>query len=646
MKKILTCSLLFIQMALSAQVITVRDLCHAFEKEKPLDSLFDLYYAHETPDWQGFSRQTESILNDSARAYFLLEISQLLYRQDSKAASSLLGGVVDMPYYEEDPVLQVMVADTRGFLLAYEGDYTGSLETLFAALEILDKNEYPIIYGNLLQTTSATYSVVDDLENALKYAHQARSLFARAGHAEKQIEIAFSLGAIFMQQYAFDSAEFYFSQVLKEIEGTNSSLEANTYGNLAQVYAFLGQYQRSLKLQQKGIAMERRFGDEFSMVESNIILAACYCGLRKVDSCNYYFEEATAIAEKYDLVEKQLDVFEAKSLAYPLAGEFELAFEALTILRELEDSIKTVKVDELRLDLQEKYETNEKEAENQLLSLKNRQQSRMLVGAGILIVLAIAIVLYIFRLQRKTQHLNERISAQAVSLNQLNKTKDRLFSIIGHDLRGPITAFETVTSVIQNYLDKKDFSKVDEILDQVDQSAKSLKLLLNNLLNWSLSQQEEIQLNIGPLLLQPLVDDALEAYRDAASQKQIRLVSKLQAEKVQADEDTLSTVFRNLISNAIKFSPMGSEIRIEPEIDGQFLKIKVTDQGIGIPENKINKLFIIDKEKVRRGTSKEKGSGLGLVLVKEFVEMNQGTIQLSSEEGKGSTFSISLPRAS
>jgi signal transduction histidine kinase len=231
-------------------------------------------------------------------------------------------------------------------------------------------------------------------------------------------------------------------------------------------------------------------------------------------------------------------------------------------------------------------------------------------------------------------------------LKELNATKDRLFSIIGHDLRGPIGGFKSLIQLLISGYDLSNSKQLLEILKVIHKTANSTYDLLENLLEWAKSQQNEIVFNPEKINLKDLVFNIMNLFSEVILNKEINIVNEIPEDQfLVADKNMLSTVLRNLISNAIKFTPNGKSIKILVANMGENIKISVQDEGTGIREEDLPKLFNSLSPLSTYGTQGEKGSGLGLLLCKDFIERHNGIIEVNSIWGKGSTFSFTLPQA-
>jgi len=234
----------------------------------------------------------------------------------------------------------------------------------------------------------------------------------------------------------------------------------------------------------------------------------------------------------------------------------------------------------------------------------------------------------------------DEISAKNEQLQNLNAEKDKLFSIIAHDLRSPLSSFVGATQILTEEINTMTIQEIAEITHSMKLSASNIYNLLENLLEWSRLKRDGIDFVQEQLNLKKYVDACSTVFSEPARRKNIIIiVSVNDGIEVIADKHMLETVIRNLLSNAIKFSNPGGVISVSAhEIDGHFIEVKVSDSGIGIPPELKSKLFMINEKTSRKGTDGELSSGLGLLLCKEFIEKGGGRIWAESEEGRGTDF--------
>lgn len=250
----------------------------------------------------------------------------------------------------------------------------------------------------------------------------------------------------------------------------------------------------------------------------------------------------------------------------------------------------------------------------------------------------------------RRKHAEESLKYSETRLKELNATKDRFFSIISHDLRGPVSSLIDLSRlIIEQYPRFNDNEKMT-MMEHILQNSNNTLKLLDNLLIWSQSQTGRISYKPQSLKISDLVSESISLLKDQAEKKEINISNQITGDLlVNADREMIKTVVRNLISNSIKFTGIKGKIAIRGEESGnsqgsvEYIKICVWDNGTGIEKEKLGKLFRIDQDISTRGTRNETGTGLGLILCKEFVEKNRGRIYVKSKAGKGSEFCFTLP---
>ncbi|PKQ64464.1 hypothetical protein BZG02_06565 [Labilibaculum filiforme] len=267
-----------------------------------------------------------------------------------------------------------------------------------------------------------------------------------------------------------------------------------------------------------------------------------------------------------------------------------------------------------------------------------------------LFVLSLLFISWLFVLYRlvRAQYFKlksqEALLERETALRELNATKDKLFSVVAHDLINPFNSIIGFSSVLLQQVNEKDYEGIEEYAEIIHDSSSRAMDLLSNLLEWSRSQIGKIDFKPVSYNLNQQIHEAVLLLTDTATIKSIKIVTNLPSDfAIFAHKEMISTVIRNLISNAIKFTMPGGEIVVAAEKQNDVVTISICDNGVGIPPENLAKLFLMTESYSSLGTAKEKGTGLGLMLCKEFVEKHQGRIWVESEVGKGSCFRFSLP---
>ena len=245
----------------------------------------------------------------------------------------------------------------------------------------------------------------------------------------------------------------------------------------------------------------------------------------------------------------------------------------------------------------------------------------------------------------KRKKSEEQLIKYTEELKLLNAAKDKFFSIISHDLRSPFNSLLGLTEYISQSYDEMTPTEIRTSISNVYASSKQVYNLILNLLEWSMIQSGRLTVNKSVINLSELGNEIMSLYEESANHKQLQLINNMEQDiLVYADKYMIDTIVRNFVSNSIKFTSPGGKITIKGIINGDNAEVSVTDTGIGISPEEQKHLFRIDEQTRRDGTLNEKGTGLGLILCKEFIEKNNGVLWVESEEGKGSRFSFTVPR--
>jgi two-component system, sensor histidine kinase and response regulator len=237
------------------------------------------------------------------------------------------------------------------------------------------------------------------------------------------------------------------------------------------------------------------------------------------------------------------------------------------------------------------------------------------------------------------------ILKQAEQIQRINRTKDRLYSVIAHDIKSPFANISMLISTLaEGYIDAGS-EEYEEILQNINSSTQETYALLLNLLQWTRSQTGDLEIAPEPISVEALVTNTFRFFDPQASKKKIKLEKSVQDGLIiEADQNMMKSVLQNLVNNAIKFTKPGGRIAINAAEKDHNIVINITDDGIGISETNMKKLFVDEGQVTTRGTNDETGSGLGLLLVKEFVQRNGGATAVKSKEGEGTTFTLTFPQ--
>ncbi len=509
-----------------------------------------------------------------------------------------------------------------------------ALENFIKSLELREKMKDKIGIAISLKSLGKVYLELNDYEKSLIYYNEALDISNEIGDIKSVSEILNDIGNYYQTIGDYNKAAGYFNQTIELTEKAGDQfLNALSSRKLGEIYLKKGREMEGFDLIKKSLTIGQ-FIDNFELIKNAYYSLYYYYDQRgdETRALNYYIN--------YSVIKDSIIAQNNAQKILEIQMKYELE-KSQTELSRVEKEISEL--------------TAEKKIRE--LELKKQKNVRNLSFLIALITFISGIIIFIqFLLKRKTNILlqqkikevdesNQRLKESEESLKILNATKDKFFSIIAHDIRNPFNAVYGLTQYLsQNFdvLSKKELKKPIELIYQ---SADELLELLDNLLHWSRTQRGKMEFSPKTLDLHEMVNKNINLLKMNADKKNIEVVSDINPGTiVSADYDMLTTVFRNLISNAIKFSYENSKVFIKAEESNKEIIISVIDQGVGISKENIQKLFRIDIHYSTTGTSEEQGSGLGLILCREFVEKHGGKIWVESEENKGSTFKFTLPK--
>jgi two-component system, sensor histidine kinase and response regulator len=491
-------------------------------------------------------------------------------------------------------------------------------------------------------------------EKFLEYVKLAYKYGELSSNASAKIKPLLALGNYFDEKNKFDSAEVYLLKAYKvfnEMAGT-PQIQSNhlmVLSNLGAVYNKLGKPKEALIYFQKLISFSENIKDIQSL--SNLLLTIAQLNFKQknYDIALTYTNRVLALKQykAWYIQDNIVDAYTLQSEIYAQKGVFDKALETYKTSVTLKDSVLKAKTSEdMRLNtlkIQSASDLEKKQNE-----LKRQETYSMLIAAILGIILFFSVLFY--RNMREKEKQNKLLTTQQAQLElqkeelgKVNTTKDRLFSIVAHDLRAPLGSLRALLSL----WDAKMLSpeKFEDISSKVKSNVNSLHVSLENLLQWSFSQLQGIESKPIRFNISDKVNEEIALLSDLAELKNIQIKNTISNDTfVEADINQIGVVVRNLLSNAIKFTKIGGTIYLSNVIKNDKVLIEIKDEGIGMSPDTVQKIFTVGNANVRRGTANEKGTGLGLIVVKEFIEKNNGQLTIDSVENEGTSIGFSLKK--
>lgn len=579
-------------------------------------------------------------------------------------------------------------------------DYEKAMNYFIMALAIEDSlNLNPqrvltyVAIARVFEVVGDYYKSAQFLEQALRINEDEMDINALAMILNNLGKVNASLGKL---EEAFDNYE----QVLRYREDIDKRFEAEALFNLGHLYTIQTKYTSALEFHKKALAITRQLGDRYAEALSLNDIGVLY-GLMGNDEksmanhlvaleIRHVLNDKGGLAESYNNIgrlnlklkdrhkaiengllalesgresQAQEHIFrsyELLSQAYKDLQDFKNALGYKELSLAIHEFIQNEKQERQLLETQNRYVVGKHESEieklealrlerEQQIAEQNKFKNILFLIVGLVGVIAgLLFILYLVkrRSNRTLRVAKHEVQRQNIKLQELNHTKDKFFSIISHDVKGPLNSLTSFSRLLIHHTDHLSKEEIQMLARDLDKSLKNLFALLENLLEWSRSQTGSIEFTPEVFDLTEILSSNTSLLESQAKNKQITLVVEPEdSYVVKLHKQSVNTVVRNLISNAIKFTDEGGTITLTIHKSADRISFSVADNGVGMSPEVVEKLFRIDQKHSTQGTAQEKGTGLGLILCREFIEKNGGTIGVQSQPGKGSVFSCSFPIA-
>ncbi|MFZ6009826.1 MAG: tetratricopeptide repeat-containing sensor histidine kinase [Bacteroidota bacterium] len=550
--------------------------------------------------------------------------------------------------------------------------------------------------AHYFRITAAINAIFGYYQLGALLASKANEIYGEVGDSVGISNSYIIMGNNFSRQGLYDSAIAYQTKALHFFKRHNNrAREAVCLSNLSFLYSKKGLYEKGLDVANIGIAMNTRLGnnrllindyknqgdallnlnrieeaeqsflkaleigqalgekqDREAMVEANILLGELYKRKKEYGKSVERLNEAISVAEKYWFVNKIIEGYLKLSQVCQLMGNTDLAFKNLVRHSLITDSLLLIqRQDRVRfgsyystalVELQ-KHEALKVANKNQqaIIELQRMRMLMVVVVLGILIVLLY--ILYLINRRRKAA--NDALLKLTEELKAANDSKNKFFSIISHDLRSPLHSLKSFTNLLFDHSQSLSAGELQDLASRLRSELDNTMKLSENLIVWSQQQMQKADLKPANIKIRDAVDEILLLYESPLKQKEITVETHIEKEQVWADPNQFSFIVRNLMNNAIKFTPKNGTIFIKSHRHDHGTLIQVSDTGVGIEPDRLRHLFEVSERRHTKGTEGERGSGLGLLLCKEFTQQHQGRLVAESEIGKGTKISVWFPDA-
>ncbi len=561
---------------------------------------------------------------DDAIIYFqkLADLSKELKDIDKKADIYLIGG---------------RIYRTKG---DYEKSYFYDLEALKIKDEVKDVKLKSTMYNNV----GIDLLRLKKLESALTHFNKAHDICVEIKDTAKLGDIYNNIALVYNDMNKYKMAKEYYMRSIKIFKQINNKDgEAEILNNIAGMYYDEKKFDKTLEFVNKSLEIRREIGNKQSLAYTLLNIGALYYSLQKYDKAIQFGQEGIELAEQIGILPFVKYGSKNISEAYEKINDFENAYKYHIKYSTANDSIFNKEMAENINELQTKYETKEKEQQIELQKLKIQRITFLGIASLIVILLILVLIIILVRQNKQKTKINQLLEQKNNELNTLIATKDKFFALISHDLKNPLSAFGNIAQQLDTHFNNIDSDEVHNYIKDLSTSSKQINNLLANLLQWAAIQNDRIICQKQKVNLHTIVNHNIQLLKNNGDMKHLSIQNQIPKDCVALlDVELINVVIRNLLSNAIKYNKENGTIIFASQQNEKNLQLSITDTGIGMEQEDIPKLFRIDIDTKTIGNSTEKGTGLGLILVKEMLDKCNASISVESQKEVGSKFIISL----
>ena len=530
------------------------------------------------------------------------------------------------------------------------------------ALEIKDKNQSARILNNM----GALYYEQQNYQMAIKQFRAAYEIVAGTDDLYTQIRSLNNVAFNYSQIGVYDSALYYARKAIQTNEESGSPY-LTSFSNrvIGDVYMARQEYDSAVMIFEKSLDMAREQG--ISTFKASVMhrLGNAYLELGRWKDAEEILLEGILLSANNNFRDELAKSHKYLAKVYEQRGEIALAYRHLKDYNLINDSLVDQSLRDRIALMQGMFQDNLEKSELELLKAQNQNQAdRLVLVNRIVWVVSIAGLLvfilggWLYRLnrnvkkynkdlifqQQKIAEQNRALEQKSLQLEKINQTKNKLFSILGHDLRGPIGSVKGLIDLtLEGSISQEEFM---EILNTLKKDVDSVHFTLTNTLKWSLAQMEGFKVNPVQVDVNELIESNIQLLAQQIHAKSLKINNEMPNDLILTiDKDLIEVITRNILSNAVKFSPEFGEINIHFQHTREDVLWCVEDQGKGMNQEEIENILALDYTitKSKPGTKKEKGSGLGLQVCKEFARLSNGSLTIASQAGSGSKVCLRLP---
>ncbi|WP_245545043.1 tetratricopeptide repeat-containing sensor histidine kinase [Flagellimonas ruestringensis] len=549
---------------------------------------------------------------------------------------------------------EVSLINTLAQNYSFEGNYAEALNWNLKGIDLAREAGNQQMLSILNENIAGLYADQKDFKNALMFYDTVQKINRRLGNEVIDAETYSNMASLYKDAKDYKSAMFNINRSINTFE-KNKIYDwlAYAYQVKGDIYLNQKKYKWALYwFDQSNMLFKHQIEDDRIKIELMNGMAKVYFGLEKDSLSLKYAEEGLTLSKKIKSLQGQIDCSETLYKVHKKNGNNPDALAYLETFKTLSDSLFMDKNKQSLSLLETKLHYEQEKQELIEANEAALAKQRNYIYFSIIILFILSIILFVIRrseniqkkLNKKLKDKSEAVIQREAQLHEINKTNTKLFSIIGHDLRGPIGGLQGILKMFTD----GDISTKELIsfIPKLKTDVENISFTLNNLLSWGLNQLNGVVTKPKRVSLSYLVGNNIRLLSEIAKSKSIKIINQLpENPRIWADNNQIDIVIRNLLSNAIKFTPENGLITIEAKEKSDMWQVSVRDTGIGMTAEMQRSIFKDSSNITTYGTNNEKGTGLGLSLCKEMVHKNNGEIWVESVPRKGTTFYFTVPRA-
>ncbi|PWL39257.1 histidine kinase [Flagellimonas aquimarina] len=573
---------------------------------------------------------------------------------DRQKSTILLKKALKLAVNEEDKRSELNIINGLANDYRDDGNFAEALNLNLKGIDVAKQIDSKPMLSIFNENIASLYADQKDFDNALVFYDTVQVINKALGNEQIHAETQSNMASLYKDSEDFDLAMFNINKSINSFENLKIyDWLAYAYQVKGSIYLKQKKYQWALYwYDQSNLLHDQQLDDDREKIQLLNGMAKVYLGLGRDSLSLEHASLGLQLSEKIKSLQGQIDCSETLYELYKNKEDHTKALAYLETFTKLSDSLSKDKNKQslslLRAKMQYEQEKQDLIATNEVALAKQRNY----IYFSITILIILAVITFIVRrsehiqkkLNKELQEKSEVVSERESQLNEINKTKTKLFSIIGHDLRGPIGALQGILKLFTDgEIGKNEFIS---FIPKLKSDVENISFALNNLLSWGQTQLNGVVTKPKRISLDKLVSGNISLLSEVAAGKSIKIINQLPENPlIWADQNQIDIVIRNLMSNAIKFTPEDGLITIEAEEKRDVWQIMIRDTGIGMNKEIQKKIFADTTNITTYGTNNERGTGLGLSLCKEMILKNNGEIWVESVLRKGSSFYFTVPKA-